>query len=434
MWIDPTEAASTLATPGGLGIGSYLWAFGQGVLVDLTPCVYPLIPITVSLFGARGVSRPRAMALAGAYVLGMAVVYTSLGILVAHTGASFGAWLAEPLVVFPISLLLLALAASMFGAFDLQLPTPIQTRLGGVGGAGPIGAFAMGLVSGCISAPCTGPVLLSLLAFIAQRAAAGTGVLAGGSLLFVYALGMGTLFFAVAMGASLLRPGAWMEAVKSVFGIALVVMAVWFLRPLHPALAGFVLDPRWGLWAGLVLVAAGIAAGAVRLGFDGPWREQLRKSIAVAVTVLGAVLTINNMLWAPAVNWRSVSTVAELEAVLHEAEAEGEPILIDFAAVWCLPCKELELQTFHDPEVEPLLASDFTLIRVDVSEPDDERQLLQRAFDSETLPSVVLYDSNSRLTAGLPGLRAGRSMPDPTARFRTFVDAQTLMAVLTNVR
>jgi thiol:disulfide interchange protein DsbD len=156
-------------------LGTYAWAFGQGVLVDLTPCVYPLIPITVAVFGAKGVSRGRALFLATAYVLGMATLYTTLGVIVAMTGGQFGAWLGEPVVVLPIVALLLALAASMFGAFDLQLPSSLQTRLGAVGGAGPLGAFGMGLVSGFISAPCTGPVLLSLLAYIAKASADGSG-------------------------------------------------------------------------------------------------------------------------------------------------------------------------------------------------------------------------------------------------------------------
>jgi thiol:disulfide interchange protein DsbD len=318
-------------------LGTYAWAFGQGVLVDLTPCVYPLIPITVAVFGAKGVSRGRALFLASAYVLGMASLYTTLGIVVALTGGQFGAWLGEPVVVLPIVGLLLALAASMFGAFDLQLPSSLQTRLNAVGGAGPLGAFGMGLVSGFISAPCTGPVLLSLLAYIAASSSDGGGVFHGGSLLFTYALGMGSLFFAVALGASLFRPGRWMEYVKSFFGIALVIMALWFVAPLSPPLRRFMTDPAWGLWLGLALAVAGLVAGAIHRSFYGDLGEKIAKGVAVVITVLGAQIAINNMIYVPSGAWRQVETQADLEQALLAAEERHLPVVIDFGATWCAP-------------------------------------------------------------------------------------------------
>ena len=335
--------------------GTYAWAFGQGVLVDLTPCVYPLIPITVAVFGAQGVSRGRALFLASAYVLGMATLYTTLGIVVALTGGQFGAWLGEPVVVLPIVALLLALAASMFGAFDLQLPASLQTRLNAVGGAGPLGAFGMGLVSGFISAPCTGPVLLSLLAYIARSSAGGGGVFHGGSLLFTYALGMGSLFFAVALGASLFRPGRWMEYVKSFFGIALVVMALWFLAPLSPALRRFMTDPGFGMYLGLGLVGAGLLGGAIHLSFYGGRGEQLRKAVAVAVTILGAQIAINNMIYVPSGSWQKVENASELERALLAADADPHELL-DTGAFrqWQLLMDDDELP----PEVDRLTRSD----------------------------------------------------------------------------
>ncbi|RMH00345.1 MAG: DUF255 domain-containing protein [Deltaproteobacteria bacterium] len=418
--------AGTLAT--------YLWAFGQGVLVDLTPCVYPLIPITVSVFGAKGVSRGRALSLASVYVLGMALLYTGLGIAVSLTGAAFGTWLAEPVVVLPIAALLLALSASMFGAFELQLPVSWQNRLSTVGGGGFAGAFLMGLVSGLISAPCTGPVLLSLLAFIAKAAAEGSGMTYGASLLFVYALGMGTLFFAVALGASLLRPGPWMEHVKSVFGILLLVMTYWFLRPLAPALEDFVLDPAWGLWAGIAIAVAGILAGAVHLSFHTPaLAVRVRKAVAVAVTTVGLVVVLNNVLYVPPMAWTRVETVDDLAGAVDRAVAEQRPILVDFAATWCLPCKELEVGTFHDPAVERELATRFELIKVDVTDPNDDQALIQAAFDSHTLPSVVLYHPSPKLRDAVAGLSDGASVPPPAARITTLVGPDEFLAILKTV-
>src|SRR6266498_3143979 len=161
-------------------------AFAGGIATSLTPCVYPLIPITVSIFGARKAgSRGEAMELSGLYVLGIAAMYSALGVGAALTGAAFGSVMQNPWVIGFVALVLAAMAASMFGAFDLQLPPAWQARLSGVGGAGRAGAFAMGLVSGIIAAPCTGPVLAAALTFVAAKGSVAFGF----AIMFVYALG-----------------------------------------------------------------------------------------------------------------------------------------------------------------------------------------------------------------------------------------------------
>ncbi|MCB9705731.1 MAG: thioredoxin family protein [Myxococcales bacterium] len=416
------------------GLGPYLMAFGQGVLVDLTPCVYPLIPITVAVFGAKGVSKPRALLLASAYVLGMAALYTSLGVLVALTGGQFGAWLGSPVVVLPITALLLALAASMFGAFDIQLPSSLQTRLNTVGGAGPLGAFLMGLVSGFISAPCTGPVLLSLLAYIAKSAAEGRSVAYGGSLLFVYALGMGSLFFVVALGASLFRPGRWMEYVKSFFGIGLLVMALWFLAPLIPSLRDFILDPAWGLYAGVGLALTGVALGAIHLSFYGGAGEKLRKAIAIAVVVVGAQLVLNNILHVDLGEWRKIETLADFEAVVAEAEAAERPYLIDFGAEWCTPCKEMEVQTFAHEGVKGELESRFFRLKIDVTDPNPDQKALFTSLVDGNLPGVVVYPSSAGLSEHFEAIRAGKAAPDPAMDIRALMPPAEFLPQLQAVR
>ncbi|MBV1861603.1 MAG: thioredoxin family protein, partial [Nannocystaceae bacterium] len=320
--------------------------------------------------------------------------------------------------------------ASMFGAFDIQLPTSVQNKLNAVGGSGPFGAFLMGLVSGLISAPCTGPVLLSLLTVVASSSAEGGGVVYGGSLLFVYALGMGTLFFAVALGASLVRPGVWMEHVKSFFGVAMLVMAAWFLRPVHKVLVDLTLDPAWGLWAGMGLVAVGIAAGAVHLSFKSSKAEAARKTAAVGLAAFGGIVSLNNILYVPPMEWNEVATLDELTSSIEQAEADGKPILIDFAATWCLPCQEMEKQTFHHVDIEPRLARDFHLIKIDVTDPSDDQDKMKEAFDSGTLPSVLLYGTDTKLSGAFDTLRAGGSMPAASAHFKTFVEADAFASGL----
>jgi thiol:disulfide interchange protein DsbD len=285
----------------------------------------------------------------------------------------------------------------------------------------------MGLVSGLVSAPCTGPVLLNLLAFIAVSADGPGGVVYGGSLLFTYALGMGTLFFAVALGASLFRPGVWMDHIKSVFGIALIVMAFYFLRPLSPALSGFVINPTWGVWLGIGLVALGVAGGAVHRSFHGPISEKLIKGVAVAVASFGAILALNNIMYVElTADWRKVETMAELEAAIARAEDSGKPLLVDFGASWCNPCHELEAKTFSDPKVEDELAK-YELVKIDVSDPSDEQAAIQAAFGALELPSVVVYAPGSELSEQLEDLRAGKALAEPAVHITTFVDVEEFL-------
>ena len=415
-------------------LATYAWAFGQGVLVDLTPCVYPLIPVTVAVFGAKGVSKAKALLLATAYVLGMAVLYTSLGMAVALSGAQFGAWLANPAVVVPLALVLVALSVSMFGFYDLQLPPSWQTKLNGVGGAGPLGAFLMGLVSGLISAPCTGPVLLSLLAYIAKSSAAGGGVLYGGSLLFVYALGMGTLFFAVALGASLFAPGAWMEHVKSVFGVALLVMAFWFLRPLSHDLASFVIHPTLGGVIGTAIAAGGIALGAIHLSFKGSQGDKIRKGVGVALATFGGAVILNSLLFVELkADWHKVHDLEELSAAIERAEEAGKPVLVDFGAEWCTPCKEMEIQVFAKEEVEKELGH-FELIKIDVTDPNEEQQAIQAALHAETLPAVVAYHPDVRLSEYEEALKTGEPLPEPTVSINQLVEPEEFLELVAKAK
>lgn len=388
---------------------AFVTVFVGGFLTSLTPCVYPLIPITVSLFGGRGakVGRGRALSLSAAYVVGIGVMYAALGVLSALLGRAFGTFLANAWVVVPLALLFAAMAASMFGAFELALPLSWQARLTKVGGAGFGGAFAMGLVGGLIAAPCTGPVLASVLAYVALT----RSVVLGSSLLFTYALGMGVIFFLIAAFAlSLPKSGRWMEAIKGLFGIVLVVAALYFLRAVVPPLA------RWGrpttafLLLQLGLLALGLLLGGVHRSFgDGAWR----KALGVALVVAGL---FGSLSWT--MSSRPLAFSADERAAVAAARAAHRPVLIDFYADWCIPCHELDVKTFGQPEVRRELER-FTLVKVNLSTDEDPAAQRARArYQAATLPTVVLLDSDGQVAQKL----------------EHFVPAQALLPLLRQLR
>jgi thiol:disulfide interchange protein DsbD len=362
----------------------YLASFGFGFQTSLTPCVYPMIPITLGIFGARGkdVSRGRALLLATSYVVGMGVTYASLGVVIALVGGQFGTILANPYVVIPIVLLFAALAASMFGAFELNLPASWQARLNQVGGRGFRGAFAMGLVGGLIAAPCTGPFLLGLLTFVATS----RSVVGGGSLLFIYAIGMGVLFWVLAAFAmSLPKSGRWMEWVKSAGGILLLLGGLYFLKPLLPFMRHFAVPEPWFLGLSVALIVAGLAIGAIHLSFHGSALDKARKALGIALVLAGAFAAWSYAL-TPKLHLPYV--VDDEAAAFARARAEGKGVMVDFAATWCVPCAELEL-TFGDDEVHAAITKNFVPLKFDVSNDDATSTERRNRYKAGTLPAVV---------------------------------------------
>jgi len=375
---------------------SLLFALTYGFLTALTPCVYPMIPITVSIFGARaGVPRSRALALATAYVLGIAAMFGTLGTTFGLVGRAFGTFLSNPWVIVPLALFFVAMGLSMFGAFEVALPSELQARLSRIGGRGVLGAFLMGLVAGIIAAPCTGPPLASLLAYVATTRNAGWGFV----LLATYGAGVGLPFWLLAgFSMSLPRPGVWMEWIKSVFGVALFAAALYYLKNVVPALARFGSGkPTFALEMG-ALVVAGVLLGAVHASFHGVAAERVRKGLGVALVTVG-LFGGTNYLLAPKGNVE-LHWLTDEQAALADAQAAGRPLLIDFSASWCLPCREFDVRVFSRPEVAEAMGR-FTLLRLDVSQADDVPALgaLKRKYGADTLPAIRVVSSAGAILA-----------------------------------
>jgi len=393
---------------------SYLPVFGAGLGTSLTPCVYPMIPFALGIFGARGqnVSRGRAFLLATMYVAGMGIMYSALGVGVALAGRGFGSILANPWVVFPLVGFYAVLAASMFGAFELNLPSGLQQRLSGVGGKGVGGAFAMGLVGGLTAAPCTGPMLLGLLTYVGTTGNAALGF----TLLYTFAIGMGVLFWVLALFAvSLPKSGAWMEGVKSIAGIALLVMGIYFMRPVVPLIEELATPTLSFLLVGVAITVVGLAAGGVHLSFHGSSGEKARKGVGVVLCVAGAAAV---MLWilTPKLTpgWRERCQGDQLASadpaagagatpvahkprcwtddavVIAEAKSSKTPVVIDFGADWCLPCKKYETDIFADPAVHRTINADFVALKFDVSKDTETDREAQKRYGAEILPVVII--------------------------------------------
>src|SRR6187551_1335694 len=268
-----------------------LFSLGAGFLTGLTPCVYPMIPITLAIFGVKaGTPRGRALALASAYVVGIAVTFGVLGTVCGLTGSKFGAYLGSAWVVVPLALFFAAMGLSMFGAFEIALPSGLQQRLSRIGGRGVTGAFLMGLVGGIIAAPCTGPPLLALLAYVTTTRDAGWGFVT----LATYGAGVGVpLWLLAAFSAAMPRPGAWMDWIKSLFGVLLFLASLYYLKNVVPALAHFTSPaPRFAIVMGSMIVA-GLALGAIHKSFYGGAVEKLRKGFGVALVVVGLLGSVN---------------------------------------------------------------------------------------------------------------------------------------------
>jgi thiol:disulfide interchange protein DsbD len=372
-----------------------------GLGLSFTPCVLPMVPILSSIIvgdGAR-TNRRRGFLLSASYSLGMALVYTALGIAAGLVGEGLAATLQNPWVLAAFALLMALLSLSMFGVYQLQVPAALQSRLSDASGrrsAGKLaGVFGMGAISALIVGPCVAAPLAGALLYISQT----RDVLIGGSALFAMALGMSVplLLVGLSAGALLPRAGAWMEAVKIFFGVLMLALALWIVTPVLP---GWMPMLGWGM----------LALGyGVRLLWGKPWGA---KAAGLLFAVLGlaqlaGVASGGRDPLAPfahlqqraphATAFQRVQTVAELDAAL--ARASGKAVMLDFYADWCVSCKEMEKLTFSDPRVQAQFA-DMVLLQADVTANNGDDKALLKRFRLFGPPAIIFFDRQGREIPG----------------------------------
>ena len=379
-----------------------------GLLLAFTPCVLPMVPILSSIIvgqsgGQGGVSRWRGLGLAAAYSLGMALVYTAFGVAAGLLGHGLAAALQNPWVLSAFALLLVLLSLSMFGFYELQMPSAIQSRLSRGSSALPggrlLGVFAMGGISALIVGPCVAAPLAGALLYISQT---GTAVI-GGVALFSLAVGMSLPLLAVGFGAAALLPraGRWMDAVKAFFGVLLLATALYMLAPVLPAWLQML------AWASLFLVSASFLRVFDRLPDDASGWLKLWKGLGVLLALAGAALVVGvaagsrNVLQPlqglggtvasvgaeQPLRFAPVASAAELDTRL--AGAHGT-VMLDFWADWCVSCKEMDRFTFTDPRVRARLQR-LTLLRADVTADNPAQQALLKRFELFGPPGIIFF-------------------------------------------
>lgn len=368
-----------------------------GLATSLTPCVYPMIAITVSVFGAKEAkSRWQGALLSLTFVLGIVCLFTPMGVASAMTGKGFGSALGNPWVVGAIALVFLALSASLFGAFELALPASLNNRLSSVGGSGYRGAFLLGLVCGLVAAPCVGPFLFGLLGWIATT----RNVALGSAAMALYGLGLGTLFFIVGTFAvNLPKAGAWMMGVKWIGGVCLAYMAFGYIRDALPKeFVHKIAAPGlpYGVVA-IVILAIGLVLGGIHVAAERRKSPIARlskptKLASIVPAIAGLFMVVTWYQLPPELHWETKEDIA-----LARANEEHKPVLIDFGASWCGACKELDEKTFPDPKVQKEGAR-FVALHIDASDDDDKdvAKVREKYHATEGLPVVVFLDSHGQ--------------------------------------
>lgn len=364
-----------------------VFIFLGGIALNLTPCVYPIIPITISFFvGQASGKMSKSFLLALIYVLGMSVTYSALGVTAALTGGLLGSSLQNPLVLIAIAGVFLVFAASMFGAFEIRVPQFLNNLAGG-SRQGAIGSLVMGLTVGIVAAPCIGPFVLSLLTYVAAQGEAATGFL----LFFILSLGLGLpyLILGTFSGSikNLPRSGEWMIWVKKVFGVVMIAVAIYFINTLLP-------ETIYVALLTLTFLIGGILVGFIDKSKAGFKSFKLVKiGVGLALAGVGAWFVVSTLIAAngPHIDWQPYS-----DELVAEARANHQPVIIDFYADWCIPCKQIDKTIFSQGSV--VSASErFVALKADLTREQAENVIaVRKKYDVRGVPTVILLNESGR--------------------------------------
>ena len=381
-------------------ITNLLIFFAVGVGLAFTPCVFPMFPILSSLIaGQQNLSTKKAFALSFVYIQGMAVTYAALGLVVAALGGQVQGYLQHPFVLISFSLLFVLLAMSMFGWYEIKLPSSMMSKLTQVSnnqkGGNYVGVFLMGVLSGLIASPCTTAPLSAALLFVAQSG----DYLVGGLTLYVLSLGMGLplLLLGTSGGKLLPKAGGWMEQVKTLFGFVMLVVPLILLERL--------------VSADIILLMAGVLALATALYLHHWQSSQTQSKLKTALWFAATLLVITgftltkNYFWPVQVQtvqvssqnneFKQVADLAELKEAVAQANDEGRLVMVDLYADWCVACKEFEHYTFPDAKVQSEF-SHYQLIQIDLTESDNKTIELMEEYTVFGLPSILFFNTQGQ--------------------------------------
>jgi len=367
-------------------VWTLLGVFTGGMALNLTPCVYPLIPITVSYFGGRsGKGKGKLVGHGLSYVAGLAFTNAALGVIAALTGGLMGAMLQNPAVLVAIAVILIFFAASLFGFWELRLPYGL-TQAASKSYAGYFGTLFMGMTLGVVAAPCIGPFVLGLLTWVAGMGSPWLGFV----IFFTLSLGLGLPLFFLAVFSGQIdkmpRSGEWMIWVRKLMGWVLVGMAVYFIRP--------VFSKSWGnLLLAAVFLPVGLHLGWIdRSKASFKAFEWIKAGVGMVSVVITTLLIGAWVMQGPGVNWKPYS-----DTLLLEARKLKKPVIIDFYADWCSPCRELEAVTFHDAEIVKQAEQNFVMIKIDLTRKgNSQHEQWLNQYGVRGVPTVVFLNREGK--------------------------------------